>query len=76
MKSQWKLSQQHDQNEIVSKPILSWDFKMEFCLNRGLVWKSLEINNFNSLFVKLQFVELQYNSEPRQDGNSISRSQK
>ena len=26
-------------NKIFSKQILSWNFKMEFCLNRGLVWK-------------------------------------
>ena len=28
-------------NKIFSRQILSWNFKMEFCLNRGLVWKSL-----------------------------------
>ena len=26
-------------NKIFSRQILSWNFKMEFCLNRGLVWK-------------------------------------
>ena len=28
-------------NKIFSKQILSWNFKMEFYLNRGLVWKFL-----------------------------------
>ena len=28
-------------NKTFSKEILSWNFKMEFCLNRGLVWKFL-----------------------------------
>ena len=28
-------------NKIFSKQILSWNFKLEFCLNRGLVWKFL-----------------------------------
>ena len=28
-------------NKIFSRQILSWNFKMEFCLNRGLVWKFL-----------------------------------
>ena len=28
-------------NKIFPKQILSWDFKVEFCLNRGLVWKFL-----------------------------------
>ena len=28
-------------NKIFSMQILSWNFKMEFCLNRGLVWKFL-----------------------------------
>ena len=28
-------------NKILSKHILSWNFKMELCLNRGLVWKFL-----------------------------------
>ena len=26
-------------NKTFSKQILSWNFKMEFCLNWGLVWK-------------------------------------
>ena len=26
-------------SEIFSRQILSWNFKMEFCLNSGLVWK-------------------------------------
>ena len=29
-------------NEIFSKQILFWNFKMEFCLNRRLVWKFLD----------------------------------
>ena len=28
-------------NKIFSKQVLSWNFKMEFCLNKGLVWKFL-----------------------------------
>ena len=28
-------------NKIFSKQILSWNVKMEFCLNGGLVWKFL-----------------------------------
>ena len=28
-------------NKIFSKQILSWNFKMKFCLNRGLVWELL-----------------------------------
>ena len=31
-------------NKILPKQILSWNFKMEFCLNRGLVWKFLGCN--------------------------------
>ena len=28
-------------NKIFSRQILSWNFQVEFCLNRGLVWKFL-----------------------------------
>ena len=28
-------------NKIFGKQILTWNFKMEFCLNRGLIWKFL-----------------------------------
>ena len=28
-------------NKIFSKQVLSWNFKMEFCLNRGHAWKFL-----------------------------------
>ena len=28
-------------NKMFSKKILSWNFKMEFCLNRGFLWKFL-----------------------------------
>ena len=28
-------------NKIFSNQILSWNFKMKFCLNRGLAWKFL-----------------------------------
>ena len=28
-------------NKIFSKQILSWNFKMEFCMNRELVWEFL-----------------------------------
>ena len=28
-------------NKTFSRQTLSWNFKMEFCLNRGLVWKFL-----------------------------------
>ena len=28
-------------NKIFPKQILAWNFKMELCLNRGLVWEIL-----------------------------------
>ena len=28
-------------NEIFSRQILSWNFKMKFCLNRGLAWADM-----------------------------------
>ena len=28
-------------NKMFSNKILSWNFKMEFCLNRGFLWKFL-----------------------------------
>ena len=31
-------------NKIVLRPILSWNFRMEFFLNRGLVWEFLGWN--------------------------------
>ena len=36
-----KLFKDLQTNKIFSKQILSWNFKMEFCLNRGLVSKFL-----------------------------------
>ena len=46
-------------NRIFSRQILSWNFKMEFCLNRGLVWKFLgwKLKILTAFFVKLKFVE-------------------
>ena len=64
-------------NEIFFNQTLSWNFKMELCLNRELVWKFLDWNLIipTAFFVKLQFVEWCYNSERRQDSSWISRSQ-
>ena len=46
-------------NKIFSRQILSWNFKMELCLNRGLVWKFLgwKLIILTAFFVKLKFVE-------------------
>ena len=46
-------------NKIFSRQILSWNFKMEFSLNRGLVWKFLgwKLKILTAFFVKLKFVE-------------------
>ena len=42
-------------NKIFSRQILSWNFKMEFCLNgnslTGMEIPWLEINNLNNLFL-------------------------
>ena len=45
-------------NKIFSKQILSWNFKMELYLKRGLVWEFLgwKIIILPAFFVKLQFV--------------------
>ena len=46
-------------NRIFSRHILSWNFKMEFCSNRGLVWKFLsgKLIILIAFFVKLKLVE-------------------
>ena len=46
-------------NKVFSRQILSWNFKMKFCLNRAgrLVWQFLGwklIVNSNSLFCKIK----------------------
>ena len=43
------------ENKIFSKQILSWNFKIEFCLNRGLLCKFLgwKLIILIALFVKL-----------------------
>ena len=45
-------------NKIFSRQILSWDFKIKFCLNRGLVWEFLgwKLIILTAFFVKLKFV--------------------
>ena len=65
-------------NKIFSKQIFSWNFKMELCLNREVVWEFLgwKLIILTAFFVKLQSVEYCYDSEPRQDRSRISRSQK
>ena len=46
-------------NKIFPKQILSWKFKMKFCLNRGLVWqfRGSKLVILIAFFVKLQFFE-------------------
>ena len=46
-------------NKIFFKQILSWDFKMELCFNRGLVWEFLgwKLIILTDFFVKLQSFE-------------------
>ena len=46
-------------NRIFSRQILSWNFKMEFCLKRVLVWKFLgwKLKILTAFFVKLKFIE-------------------
>ena len=45
-------------NKIFFRQILSWNFQMEFCLNRGLVLKLLgwKIILLTAFFVKLKLV--------------------
>ena len=62
--------------QIFSKQILYWNFKMELCLNRGLVWEFLCWKLCSLCFIKLKSVEYSYNSEPRPGSSRISRSQK
>ena len=62
--------------QIFSKQILYWNFKMELCLNRGLVWEFLCWKLCCLCFIKLKSVEYSYNSEPRPGSSRISRSQK
>ena len=54
-----KLSKDLLTNKIFSKQILFWNFKMELCLKRGLVWKFLggKLIFLTAFFVKLQFIE-------------------
>ena len=63
-----QLSKDFLTNKIFSKQILSWYFKMKFCLDRGLVW------GFFGWKLIILTVFLQ-SSEPRQDSNMISRNQ-
>ena len=65
-------------NKTFSKQILSWNFKMEFCLNWGLVWKFFgwKLVILTNFLVKLQFVGWCCNSEPKQDSSKISTSKK
>ena len=46
-------------NQIFSRQILSWKFKMELCLNRGLIWEFLgsKIIILTAFFVKVKSVE-------------------
>ena len=64
-------------NEIFSKQIYSWKFRMELTLNRGFVLEFLDWTGVLTLFlVKLKSVEYCQNFEPRQESTRISRSEK
>ena len=64
-------------NEIFSKQICPWNFRMEFTLNRGLVREFLDWTGILTPFlVKLKSVEYCQDFEPRQESTRISRSQK
>ena len=45
-------------NKIFSRQILSWNFKMKFCLNSGLVWEFLgwKLIILTAFFAKSKFV--------------------
>ena len=64
-------------NKVFSRQILSWNFKMKFCLNRAgrLVWQFLGwklIVNSNSLFckIKIRLILLKFWAQTRQQCES------
>ena len=62
-------------NKIFSKEVLSWIFKVEFCLNRGLVWEFLcwKLIILTVFFCKLtiRWIVLQFWT--KKDNSKISR---